>query len=227
MAKRVQKKISRTPPRLPSAKRRFKPWFLFLLALPLLIWLIYRSLVQPSDINLVATTSAIPTDCTTWFDGCNSCQVVRGTVTSCTKKACKIDPNKPPKSYCVAYTTATTSPAPSVDSGVSIPVTSMAPAASALPNGCFMTMPPCPEGRRCPQVMQTVCPSPTPMGTPVSSYKGLSSFTAKKPCGVASFLDYTFACDAGQEEVTTTSNSECRPFEGVYKQAVVYCGGKI
>ncbi len=39
-------------------------------------------------VNLVSKTPAIPNNCTSWFDGCNNCMVVNGTLGGCTRMAC-------------------------------------------------------------------------------------------------------------------------------------------
>ena len=43
-----------------------------------------------------AEAAKCPTNCQVWFDGCNTCQCVRGRVTSCTKKYCK----RKSRAYC-------------------------------------------------------------------------------------------------------------------------------
>src|SRR3989338_1952810 len=53
-----------------------------------------------SQNNVFADTNQQPpADCTSWFDGCNTCEVVDGKVGACTKKGC-VEYEKP---KCLAY----------------------------------------------------------------------------------------------------------------------------
>lgn len=224
MAKRIQKKISRSRPLRTPSRPHFKPLYLLFLVIPLLLWFGYRLLVQPSEINLIASTSPIPANCTSWFDGCNTCQVSRGALAGCTKKACKTDTTEPAR--CLSFTGGT--PAPSVAGDVSEPVPSFAPVATALPVGCYMTMPPCPAGRMCAQVMQTICPSPTPplpTSTPQASLAPggvgtLVSFTASTSCGPNSFSLYIFAC---RQNNVRNQLSGCLAITDAYQKAIQEC----
>lgn len=45
--------------------------------------------VNGRNICLIVETTEIPSSCTSWFDGCNTCSVKNGAISGCTKKACK------------------------------------------------------------------------------------------------------------------------------------------
>ncbi|MBI1969853.1 hypothetical protein HYS48_04115 [Candidatus Woesearchaeota archaeon] len=59
---------------------------------------IQQALTVPST---PTSTQQPPADCTSWFDGCNTCEVVNGQIRVCTKKACTI--YEKPK--CLVYST--------------------------------------------------------------------------------------------------------------------------
>src|SRR5690242_12183166 len=55
----------------------------------------------PCDPMLVCeTTTNLLTNCTSWFDGCNTCSVENGVIGGCTRKACKASAEAP---KCLAY----------------------------------------------------------------------------------------------------------------------------
>ena len=42
-----------------------------------------------NDVELLAYSNGQPSvDCISWFDGCNTCEVINGEIGPCTKKAC-------------------------------------------------------------------------------------------------------------------------------------------
>ena len=47
-----------------------------------------------------------PPNCTSWFDGCNTCSVKDGVIRGCTKKACR--EKTLPQSYCIEYSDSST-----------------------------------------------------------------------------------------------------------------------
>ena len=55
--------------------------------------------LYPVDPMPVDPVSAIPEGCATWFDGCNTCQVVNGEANVCTMMMCIVEGNK----ECLTY----------------------------------------------------------------------------------------------------------------------------
>lgn len=55
------------------------------------------------DIQLTAEAAivSIPSNCTSWFDGCNVCSVENSKLAACTRKMCFEDSQQPPK--CLAF----------------------------------------------------------------------------------------------------------------------------
>ncbi len=86
------------------------------------------------------TPTTIPANCTSWFDGCNTCSVENGVVKACTKIACK-DSTKP--ASCLAYTV----PSPS------------------KPPTCT-----CPPGAMCKLSAECMKPSPSPVAMGLGSF---------------------------------------------------------
>lgn len=166
-------------------------------------------------------TTLIPTGCTSWFDGCNTCAVVNGVATACTKKACKT--TSPAKPYCLQYSVASPVPTPIPQACVPNPcppnrqVCKLAP----LPEGqvyCPATDPvactkdayTCPDGTKvgrtgpkCEFVCPTATPSPSLPPSPI--LVTLTNFSASSPCGVSHFKSYQFSCSNGVKRTFDTS----------------------
>ena len=93
-----------------------------------------------------------PANCTSWFDGCNTCSVENGVIKGCTKMACK-DTTKPPS--CLAYNVAVPSKPPSCT---------------------------CPPGAMCKLSAECMRPSPSPVPMGLGSFSatkacGANSFS--------------------------------------------------
>lgn len=116
----------------------------------------------PSAPTLPPSTGAIPSDCTTWYDGCNRCSVSNGAVGACTKMMCKTSTTK----FCMAYSSGKTCSSPTACTGGSNPAPPPAPT--------------CTQGTACGGQIQvscgTACPNicgkPTPGMCPMMCFQG-------------------------------------------------------
>ena len=161
------------------------------------------------------TNTRIPPNCTSWFDGCNTCMVKDGVITGCTKMACKSDTQDQAMSRCLAYSGET--PAPS-------PVTSTIPAnCTSWFDGCNTcmvrdgkttgcTMMACKGDLAQPECRAYAAgtipvPSPSVVASPKPSEAGvLATFAASNPCGELHYQSYTYTCLGGQKY---SDNSLC------------------
>ena len=213
---------------LPKVRKSFvfTKWpilFAFIAILGAIVWATYRSMLVPTDINLVSsdiastqklvtdssgcyyqqvqcvqapcepvrvcpanttTSSAVPRDCISWFDGCNTCTVVDGVITGCTKMACKKDPYNPPNPYCLKYQVTTTSPVPT------------------------------------PTAVSSAVPSAVPSATPKQTLITISNFYASSPCGTSHFSKYTYTCGTGAKQ---SINNTCMSLDEAMKSAKTKC----
>lgn len=239
MPSRTKKAVKKS--QIPKVKKSFvfTKWskiFAVFAILGAIVWVSYRSMVVPTDINLVGSevstqklvtdangcyyqpvqcvsapcepikvcptnttvNNRIPLGCTSWFDGCNTCSVVNGVATGCTKMACKVDPNNPPKPYCRAY---------GEDAPVPVPTSVPEPVI------CAQDMYACPGGvmvRRTGPKCEFICPTPAPTSTAVPSPSvapskpGIATFSAIKPCANNSFMSISFTCKDGRKTEVST-----------------------
>lgn len=224
---------------LPKVRKSFvftkwSKFFTFIAILGAIVWVTYRSMLVPTNINLVSsdiastqklvtdasgcyyqqvqcvqapcepikvcptntsttTSSAIPRDCISWFDGCNTCTVVNGVTTGCTKKACKLDPANPPKPSCLAYQASVSSP---------VPVPTSTPVATAMPSS-------------------KPTPTSVPTSTPQQIIITITNFYASMPCGPSHFKNYQFTCSLGAKH--TISDNNCIGLDEAMKNAKALC----
>ncbi len=174
---------------------------------------------EPIKVCPTTTTpnGTIPLGCTSWFDGCNTCTVKNGVIAGCTKMACKLDPNNPPKPYCMTY-------------GENVPV----PVPTSVPEPviCAQDMYTCPSGamvRRtglkcefvCPSVAPTPTSIPSPSPTPTQNLVTITNFNASTPCGVSHFKNYQFTCSLGAKH--TINDNTCINLVDAVKRAKDLC----
>lgn len=143
-------------------------------------------------------TTIPPINCTSWFDGCNICQVKDGVVGICTRMACK-DSFQAPK--CLTYSDA-----------------------DPTPTGCRMVQVQCVQAP-CEPVMMCPTPTATPVGSPVSSaaptVNGIANFQAANPCGTNGFYNYSALCSNNTSR--DLSSSSCTPLAVAIKYAEQFC----
>ena len=120
-----------------------------------------------------------PANCTSWFDGCNTCSVKDGVIAGCTKKACK-GRTSPPE--CRDYTGSSPTPNP--------------------PSGCYYESVQCVKAP-CSSIL--VCPSPSVV---VSQYPTPTPSVGCKyyprPCAAFVRDGVTQPTNCGMELVCTT-----------------------
>lgn len=152
----------------------------------------------PLSTPISTPTTTPPSNCISWFDGCNTCQVKDGIVGICTKMACK-DTTQAPK--CLAYSGPTPTP---------------------TPVGCRLQQVTCFKAP-CEPIM--VCPSATPTATPVASSipqtNGIANFQAANPCGETGFYNYIATCNNGTKK--DLSSGSCSPLGVALKYAESFC----
>ncbi|MBP9702970.1 hypothetical protein KBD69_04760 [Candidatus Woesebacteria bacterium] len=156
-------------------------------------------------------TGSIPLGCTTWFDGCNTCSVVNGVATGCTKKGCKTDVSR---AYCVAY-------GPDKPETTSVPTPTPPPVAA-----CTKDAYACPDGTKVGRTgpnCEFVCPSaaPTSTPTPKQDQVTLTNFSASTPCGQSHFKNYQFSCSLGAKH--TINNNTCMDLTEAVSRAKELC----
>src|SRR5690606_28541650 len=107
-----------------------------------------------------------PANCTSWFDGCNTCTVKNGVIGAGTKMACKSETEAP---RCLAFTDTKPTPQPTCVPNPCRP--GMACKLEALPAGqSYCDIPPS---------------EPKPTTQPTTGV--VASFSATKPCGTSSY----------------------------------------
>lgn len=168
----------------------------------------------PCEPLLVCETTSstnIPRDCLSWFDGCNTCIVKDGQLAGCTKMACKERIGVEP--YCKTY-----------DDSMCVKVTGSCINPST--NACVSYTNECEGTRLCGKTLPwSKCdpnkPSPTavPTGTPEPTAMPvgpalITSFEASEPCNSVnaiepSFKTYRYICLNG----TKHEDSFCRSFD--------------